>query len=147
MSLSWSLASLPLLIGLNAFFVSAEYALVAIRGTQIEGLRRRGKTRVAAAMRRLKDDPASALGAIQICITITNLLLGSIGEPAVSAVLARLFAPLVRVLPPPVFTAVSLGLSFVLVTLLTVVFSELLPKALTLRYVPPVAVLTAVPVL
>lgn len=33
-----------------------------------------------------------------------------------------------------------------IVTLLTVVFSELLPKALTLRYVPTVAAFTAVPV-
>ena len=44
-------------------------------------------------------------------------------------------------------TAVATALSFILVTLLTVVFSELLPKALTLRYVEPAAAMTAVPVL
>jgi putative hemolysin len=54
---------------------------------------------------------------------------------------------LVQYLPPAAFTALSTGLSFVLVTLLTVVFSELLPKALTLRFVEPAARFTAVPVL
>ena len=146
MSLGWSLAAVPLLIGLNAFFVAAEYALVAIRSPQIELLRNRGRVRSARAMTRLKADPAGAIGATQVCITMTNLLLGWIGEPAMGALLSRIFRPAVRLLPPAVFEGISLTLSFVVVTLLTVVFSELLPKALTLRYVPAVATLTAVPV-
>jgi CBS domain containing-hemolysin-like protein len=96
---------------------------------------------------RLKAKPASAIGAIQVCITMTNLLLGWIGEPAMSEVLRVLCRPLVAVMPQPVFTAVSTGLSFILVTLLTVVFSELLPKAMTLRFVGLAALATAVPVL
>jgi CBS domain containing-hemolysin-like protein len=147
MTLQVSLPLVPLLIAVNAFFVAAEYSLVAIRGTQIEGMRLRGRRRAAAAAVRLKDDPAGAIGAIQVCITMANLLLGWIGEPAMGEVLARLFRPLLKYVPPHVFEAASFGLSFVVVTLLTVVFSELLPKALTLRYVPAVATLTAVPVL
>jgi CBS domain containing-hemolysin-like protein len=77
---------------------------------------------------------------------MTNLLLGWIGEPAMSAVLHKAFGPLIT-LSPTIMTAVATGLSFIVVTLLTVVFSELLPKALTLRYVEPAAALTAVPVL
>lgn len=142
----WSLLAVPFLIAMNAFFVAAEYALVAIRGHQIEGLRLGGKIRSATAMARLKADPAGAIGAIQVCITMTNLLLGYIGEPAMSQVLRKVFAPLTDFMPAVVFEAISFGLSFIIVTLLTVVFSELLPKALTLRYVPPVVVLTAVPV-
>jgi CBS domain containing-hemolysin-like protein len=142
----WNLALVPLLIALNAFFVAGEYAVVATRRPQLEALRRRGRVRTARAMGRLKDDPASAIGAIQVCITMTNLLLGWIGEPAMTAVLSTVFAPLADLVPPAAFRAASFGLSFVIVTLLTVVFSELLPKALTLRYVMPVATLTAVPV-
>src|SRR5688572_8196580 len=146
MELRWALSALPLLIALNAFFVAAEYALVAIRSPQIEALRRGGRRRAAAAMARLKADPASAIGAIQVCITMTNLLLGWVGEPAMTEVLSLLFAPLAGIVPVAVFRSVSFGLSFVIVTLLTVVFSELLPKALTLRYVPTVAAFTGVPV-
>jgi CBS domain containing-hemolysin-like protein len=146
MSLGWSLALVPVLIALNAFFVISEYAVVAMRPAQLQALRAKGKVRAAAAMERLKVDPTSAIGAIQVCITMTNLMLGWIGEPAMSAVLHRAFGPVIE-LAPTVMSAVATVLSFVLVTLLTVVFSELLPKALTLRYVEPAAALTAVPVL
>jgi CBS domain containing-hemolysin-like protein len=148
MDVDWkSLAAVPLLIGLNAFFVVSEYAVVATRPAQIQALRARGYRRSAAAMSRLKESPASAIGAIQVCITMTNLLLGWIGEPAMSNLLRTLFSPLLNVLPPPVFTTLATGLSFLLVTLLTVVFSELLPKAMTLRFVDFAARMTAVPIL
>lgn len=146
MSLFWSLVALPLLIALNAFFVSAEYAVVAIRPVQIDLMRRSRRLQAARAMASLKSNPASSIGAIQVCITMTNLMLGWIGEPAMSAVLHRAFGPLIS-LSPAIMTTISTGLSFIIVTLLTVVFSELLPKAMTLRYVMFAAAVTAVPVL
>jgi CBS domain containing-hemolysin-like protein len=140
-----ALPAVPLLILLNAFFVAAEYALVAIREAQIETLRERGWRRSATAMAALKARPADAIGAIQVCITMTNLLLGWLGEPAMSQALYVLLGPLAQYIPNQVFMPLATLLSFLVVTLLTVVFSELLPKALTLRSVQPVAVLTAVP--
>ena len=144
MSVFWALAAALFLIGMNAFFVAGEYAVVAVRPSQIEGMRKRGRRGTANAIARLKANPASAIGTIQVCITMTNLMLGWIGEPAMSAVLRVPFGPLIERWPG-VFLLVSTALSFVIVTLVTVVFSELLPKALTLRYVEPAAVLTAVP--
>lgn len=142
----WSLAAVPLLIAMNAFFVASEYALVALRASQIEQMRQRGWRRSARAMELLKARPASSIGTIQVGITMANLLLGWIGEPAMSALLQWAMSPLME-LAPSTLTAVSVGISFLLVTLLTVVFSELLPKALTLRFVPRVAWITGVPVL
>ncbi len=147
MSLAWSLALVPVLIAMNAFFVIGEYAVVALRPAQIQALRGNGRRRTVEAILRLKDDPSSSIGAIQVCITMTNLLLGWIGEPAMSQLIRALAAPLAHLLPDAVFRAVSTGLSFILVTLLTVVFSELLPKAMTLRFVELAARLTAAPVL
>jgi CBS domain containing-hemolysin-like protein len=146
LGLGWQLAAVPVLIALNGFFVIAEYAVVATKPAQIERMRQRRRAAAASAIARLQSDPASAIGAIQVCITMTNLLLGWIGEPAMSAVLDKFFAPLIE-LWPRVFHAASLTLSFLIVTLLTVVFSELLPKAMTLRYVELAAALTAVPIL
>src|SRR5688500_6133779 len=94
MPLQLSLALVPLLIALNGFFVAAEYAVIAIRPTQIGSLRARGKARTAAAVEALKANPASTIGTIQVCITMTNLMLGWIGEPAMSAVLRIPFGPL-----------------------------------------------------
>lgn len=141
-----SLAAVPLLIALNAFFVIGEYALVAARPAQLRSLRKRGRLRSANALESLKADSASSIGAIQVCITMTNLLLGWIGEPAMSAVLHRLFGPLIRAWPTT-FGSISTLLSFIVVTLLTVVFSELLPKAMTLRYVELAVAVTAIPLL
>jgi CBS domain containing-hemolysin-like protein len=146
MSLGWSLAAVPLLIACNAFFVAAEYAVVAARAATVESMRHKGRRRSADAIERLQSQPASAIGTIQVCITMTNLMLGWIGEPAMSALLHMLFSPLVT-LAPAVMTAIATALSFLIVTLLTVVLSELLPKALTLKYAEVAATLTAVPVL
>src|SRR5688500_8663129 len=117
-----------------------------MRPAQIAALAARGRRRAAAAMVALQKDPASAIGAIQVCITMTNLLLGWIGEPAMSRLLQIAFGPLIA-LAPNLLTPVSVMLSFIIVTLLTVVFSELLPKAMTLRYVEAAARVSAAPVL
>ncbi len=145
MPLLWSLLAVPFLIALNAFFVSAEYAVVAIRPPQVEAMRQGRWRRAAWAIERLKQNPASAIGAIQVCITMTNLMLGWIGEPAMSAVLHRALGPLVES-APTMMKGISTALSFIVVTLLTVVFSELLPKALTLQYIGAAARVTAIPV-
>jgi CBS domain containing-hemolysin-like protein len=63
-----------------------------------------------------------------------------------SAVLHKALGPAIQI-APAVMTVVATALSFLVVTLLTVVLSELLPKALTLRHAESAAVLTAVPVL
>lgn len=137
------LLAVPFLIGVNAFFVIAEYSLVSVRSSQIEELRRK-RPRSASALRKLKDRMASAIGTIQICITMTNLLLGWIGEPAMTRVLMGLFSSLDD---GPITRSISVALSFIIVTLLTVVLSELVPKAVTLQYTVPLACLTARPIL
>lgn len=142
-----ALMAVPCLIAMNAFFVAAEYALVASRPVTIEQLGKMGRRRTADALLLLKSQPAAAIGAIQVCITVTNLLLGRYGEPAMTKLLSTLLGPAAGLLSERVFMGISQILSFLVVTLLTVVFSELLPKALTLRFVPPVATLTAVPML
>lgn len=142
MSLFWSLSAVPLLIALNAFFVVSEYAVVAMRPAQLESLRARGWRRAADAMAALQDRPAAAIGAIQVCITMANLLLGWIGEPAMSRLLELMFGPLIR-LWPTVLGGVATAISFLIVTLLTVVFSELLPKTMTLQQTSLATILTA----
>jgi CBS domain containing-hemolysin-like protein len=140
-----TLLAVPVLIGTSAFLVSAEYTLVALRPAQLDALRQ-SHPRVARAMASLKANPASAIGTIQVCITICNLLLGWLGEPAMSQLLVDAAGPLSHYVSEPVFKGLSIAGSFFIVTLLTVVFSELLPKTLTLRYLVLTAQLTAVPI-
>lgn len=141
----WRLALVPALIGLNAFFVSTEYALVAFRPAHEERLAQRKLRATLAAIRTLRGEMAASIGAIQVCITMTNLLLGWIGEPAMSDLLNWLLGPVWQLLPPAVGAGIATAVGFLIVTLLTVVLSELVPKAVTLQRTLSIVRITAVP--
>lgn len=139
------LAAVPILIALNAFFVAAEYAVVTIRSTRVEELKRDGVW-VARVLARLKDDISGSLATIQVCITATNLLIGAVAEPAMTELILAALSPIGFALPASVARPIGLGVGMLIVTLLTVVLSELLPKALTLQHTDRVALLVARPV-
>lgn len=134
----------PVLIGINAFFVAAEYAVVTLRSTRIEELRREGVA-VARVLARLKDDMSGSLATIQVCITATNLLIGAVAEPAMTQVIQLALNPLGAYMPDTAGRIVGLVVGFTLVTLLTVVLSELLPKALTLQHTERIGMIVARP--
>ena len=130
----------------NAFFVAAEFSMVALRGVHIEQLRAGGKQRVAEILASLKDQISSVVAAIQVGVTICNLLLGRIAEPVVTGAVERVFGVLLHGIRPNVENVISTAIGFAVVTYLTVVFSELLPKVLAIRYVPIVASIAARPI-
>lgn len=109
----------------TAFFVAAEYSLVASRRTRLEALSRRGQRSAKGALK-LMDDPAGFIAVGQLGISMLGIGLGTFTEPYLSAVLVRLVDTAV----PP---AVSHVVSIVLVTYLVVVIGELSPKYLALK--------------
>ena len=129
----------------NAYFVATEFALVAVRRTQIqlwvsEG--RRGAVAAADAIRHLDD----AIAATQLGITLASIGLGFVGEPA----LAHLIEPLlgqIGVESTALVHTIALIVSFSLVTFLHVVVGELAPKALALDRPGEVALWCAKPLL
>lgn len=135
----------PVLIGINAFFVAAEYAVVTLRSTRIEELRREGVD-VARVLGRLKEDMSGSLATIQVCITATNLLIGAVAEPAMTRIIRRLFEPLGAYMPDSIGRVLGLVVGLTIVTLFTVVLSELLPKALTLQHTERVGMIVARPI-
>ena len=101
------LLAIALLIFANAYFVATEFALVAVRRTQIELWVNEGRRGAAAAARAI-DDLDDAIAATQLGITLASIALGFVGEPA----LARLVAP--------VLTAVGMGSAAAMVIMLMV---------------------------
>jgi len=129
----------------NAYFVATEFALVAVRRSQIrlwvsEG--RRGASAVAAAIERLGD----AIAASQLGITVASIGLGWIGQPALAHLLA---APLAATGIESVVAVHTLAaaLAFAAITFLHVVLGELAPKALALDRPGEIALLFARPLL
>jgi CBS domain containing-hemolysin-like protein len=140
------LLSIPALVALNAFFVAAEFALVAVRRTRIEAMVQQG-VKGAKVLESAKDNLARYIAATQLGITLASLGLGFVAEPA----LARLLQPLFEALPTPWSflgrhsLAVALALFFI--TFLHVVFGELLPKTLALQTTERIALWSARPLI
>jgi CBS domain containing-hemolysin-like protein len=138
------LLAIAALVLANAYFVATEFALVAVRRSQLKLWVREQRRGAAAAMRAVErlDD---AIAATQLGITLASIGLGFLGEPA----LASLLRPVLGAagLGPVAVHSVAFTISFSIVTFLHVVVGELAPKALALDRPGPVALACAAPLL
>lgn len=133
------------LVLLNGFFVGAEFALVSVRRTRIEQLVKSGST-MARAVQRALNQLDAYIAATQLGITMVSLALGSIGE----SIIAPIFDPVFSLFLPSqgaLITShvVSFIVSFALITFLTIVFGELVPKNLALQRTEQAALLLTPP--
>src|SRR3954470_5755170 len=119
------------LVLLNGFFVAAEFAMVRVRGSQIE-LRAKSGSGVAKVARGILHNLDGYLAATQLGITIASLALGVVGEGVVTNMVLRGFLS-VNIELPPAFVTTSHILSFVVITVLHIVFGELAPKSLAIQ--------------
>jgi len=140
------LLSVPLLVLLNAFFVAAEFSLVAVRKTKVEEMvkaKKVGALAVKQAVSHLDD----AIAATQLGITLASLGLGWVGEPAITQVLQ----PLLNLLPlgwqEATVHGVSVTVAFLFITFLHVVVGELAPKAMALQRPDELSLFIATPLL
>ncbi|MCX6411834.1 MAG: hemolysin family protein [Actinobacteria bacterium] len=138
------IALIVVIIAWNAFFVSAEFAFVAVRRTRIDELVEEGSVS-AKRVRRLLDDPARFISAFQVAITLSSLALGAVGEPAVSRVFEELFGN-VGMLGDGAVAVISVILAFAIISSLHVVLGEIVPKTLTLSRAESVALAVVLPV-
>ena len=70
------------LVALNGFFVAAEFALVKVRGTQLDTLIEEGHRRAKLA-KNITSNLEAYLSACQLGITLASLGLGWLGEPVI----------------------------------------------------------------
>lgn len=141
--LASGVAVFVVLLAVNAFFVAAEYAMVRVRGTQLAELADRGSARARMA-HRISNNLDAYISTVQVGVTGASLGLGIVGEPAVSALIAPLFTPLIAI-SEPAFHLVSLLVSFTFVAYLTLVFGELVPKYLAIQRALGLALFAAYP--
>ncbi|HVH67007.1 MAG TPA: hemolysin family protein [Gemmatimonadales bacterium] len=127
-SIGWRLLAVLALVLANAFFVAAEFALVAARRTRIEAMARRGDRRARTVQAALQD-LYRQLSAAQLGITVASILLGYVAEDTVAHLFGGWFAAL-----PPALNFLTRGgiastVAVALVSFLHVVFGEQAPKA------------------
>src|SRR5205809_517805 len=78
--------AIPALVALNAFFVAAEFSLVAIRKTRVEEMVQQG-VRGAKTLHDAVTHLDRSIAATQLGITLASLALGWVGEPALARVI------------------------------------------------------------
>src|ERR671930_405046 len=117
----------------SALFVAAEYALITGRRSRLEQRAEQGGRGARTALR-LMDEPVRFIGSIQLGITVFAILIGAIGEPLIA-----------DLMQPTLARGVSFLIAFSILTYLSVVLGELVPKAVALQTAERLAVLLSVP--
>ena len=127
----------PLLILLNAFFVAAEFALVAVRRTKVETMVDQGVAGAQAVDKATRQLDRS-IAATQLGITIASIVLGWVGEQSIARLVEHMLAWAPEdLVAPESRTVVSHTIGSVVaigaITFMHVVFGELLPKTIALQ--------------
>lgn len=131
-----------LLIILNGVFAMAEIAIVSARKTKLEQDSNNGNKSAQIALE-LAKSPNRFLSTIQIGITVTGILAGVFGG---SSIAANLSAILSRIAIFNLYSdAISILIVVTLITYLTLVLGELVPKRIALHNPEKIAVLVARP--
>ena len=132
------------LILLNGIFSMSEIALVSARKTRLETEAKKGSKAAKTALL-LSHEPDKFLSTIQVGITLTGILTGLYSGEAFAGDVAKLIEP-VGVLAPYA-QAISTFFIVSVVTYLTIVFGELIPKRLGLNMSERIAKAVAQPML
>ena len=125
----WALVFALFLIALNAFFVGAEFALISSRKDRLESILESGDTRARAIINATEHLSMNLAGA-QFGVTIASLLLGKVGEPAVSHLIETPAAALG--VPDGLLHPIGFALALLLVSILHIILGEMVPKNIAL---------------
>jgi len=131
------------LIFLNGIFTMSEIALVSVRKARLESQAEKGDLKAKRALK-LSNNPEIFLSAAQIGITLIGILTGVYsGErfaPYLQPYVEQIF------ILKPYAEGISTGLIVVLVTFLTIIFGELIPKQIGLLKAEKIAKAIAGPI-
>ena len=137
------LALLIFLILLNGLFAMSEMALAASRKARLQVMAETGDAGAVAAID-LHDNPTQFLSTVQIGITSIGVLNGIVGEAAFSSPLAQWLIGHFP-LSERVAAITATALVVVIITFVTIIFGELVPKRVGQMYPESVARLMAQP--
>ncbi len=132
------------LILLNSLFVMSEIALVSVRKAKLESMADKGDLRAKRALQ-LANNPELFLSAAQIGITLIAILTGVYSGERFSVYLVPFFEKISFL--KDYAEGISLTIVVVLVTFLSIIFGELIPKRIALLRSEKIAIAVAGPVL
>jgi putative hemolysin len=131
-----------LLLAGNGVFAMTEIALVSARKARLRQLADEGSGGAKAALK-LLENPERFLSSVQIGITLVGVLSGAFG----GATLATRLAPFIEGIPAlaPYAPKIAFGAVVTIITYLSLIIGELVPKGVALRHAESIAVTMAPP--
>lgn len=136
------IAIIILLILLNGILSMSEIAMVSARKSRLEAAAKKGSKAAATALK-LSNQPERFLSTIQIGITLIGILTGLYSGAALATQLATILEK-VEFLQPHAYILAK-GIIVVVVTYLTLIFGELVPKHLGMNAPEKIAKIIARP--
>ncbi|SHI45397.1 hemolysin family protein [Lutispora thermophila] len=135
-----------LLIGVNAFFAASEMAIVSIRQSKLKPLIEDGN-KAAKIVDRFIQEPSKLLATIQVGVTFAGFFASGLGAQTIAVYLADVL----KKSNIPVITSYADTIAFLVITLIisyiTLVLGELVPKRLALEWSDKIALFVARPIL
>ncbi len=132
-----------LLILLNGFFALSEIAVVSAKKSKLEAERKKGSRGAEKALQ-LKSDPDNFLSSVQVGITLIGIVNGAYGGQA----FAKYLVPFFEAIPftAPFADAISIVIVVVLITYVSIVIGELVPKTIALNKPEKMAIIISRPI-
>ena len=125
MSIGLAALLIIVLLAANAFFVAGEFALVSSRRDRLESMIAQGK-RGAKRPLEASEHLSLYLAGAQFGITIASLILGKVAEPAIAHFLERPFDYIG--VPDNLVRPLSFVIALLFITVLHIIFGEMVPK-------------------
>jgi CBS domain containing-hemolysin-like protein len=126
------LAIVLVLVGLNGFFVAAEFALVNVRDTRLAQLADHGNG-AARAVQSARQHLDNYIAAVQLGVTLASLSLGAVGEPALEHLLEPSLVSIFGSSGVGLANGISVAIAFLVITMLEIILGELVPKSVALQ--------------
>jgi CBS domain containing-hemolysin-like protein len=137
-----------LLIALTAFYVAAEYGAVGVRRSRLRRLCEDGHG-IAARLLPIVENPLRLnryIASSQVGITLSGMVLGAYAQAVIAPQIIPIVAEWTSFGAETVKSVVTTSILLAL-TMLSVVFGEIVPKTVALRYPTETALATTVPML
>lgn len=129
-----------LLILINGFFALSEIAIVSAKKRKLEAESKKGKKGAIKALS-LQSDPDNFLSSVQVGITLIGIINGAYGGQAFASKLTPFFQQFAAT--APFADAISLTIVVFLITYVSIVIGELVPKTIALNSAEKMAIKAA----
>lgn len=124
---------LVILILLNAYFAATEIAFISLNDSKIERDAKDGNKKAKQILKMLKS-PSKFLATIQIGITLAGFLSSAFASDAFADKLAPVLNSWLPFISIDVWRAISIVIITIILSFFTLVFGELVPKRLAMKY-------------